>query len=120
MQFQESIKTCFNKFADFKGRASRSEFWWFILFMVLVNIVSGMIFSGGSISTIISLVLLVPYIAAAVRRLHDIGKKGPWVVLVFVPLANFLCIYWLAQKSQPTANEFGPVPADAQIDTIAQ
>jgi uncharacterized membrane protein YhaH (DUF805 family) len=115
MQFQESIKTCFNKFSDFQGRASRSEFWWFVLFVVIANTVSNAIFKGGTIGMVIGVILFVPEIAAAVRRLHDIGKKGAWALLLLIPIANFLAIYWLIQKSEPTANAYGPVPADAEI-----
>ena len=67
--FGEAIKICFNKYADFSGRARRSEFWWFSLFSVLLTI-----FTCG----IGALVIIIPSIAVTVRRLHDIGRSGWW------------------------------------------
>ena len=67
MGFGESIKTCFNKYATFSGRASRSEFWWFQLafFLSFFTIIGG-------------LILLLPNMSVTVRRLHDVGKSGWW------------------------------------------
>jgi uncharacterized membrane protein YhaH (DUF805 family) len=119
MQFQESVKTCLNKFADFKGRASRSEFWWFVLFTVLVNFVLGSI--SDKLQGVVALILLLPYIAVAVRRLHDIGKKWYWILIGIIPIVGFfVLIYFYVQKSAATANEFGDVPADAEIAQITQ
>jgi len=119
MQFQESVKTCLNKFADFKGRASRSEFWWFVLFTVLVNFVLGSI--SDKLQGVVALILLLPYLAVAVRRLHDIGKKWYWILIGIIPIVGFfVLIYFYVQKSTPTANEFGDVPADAEVAQITQ
>jgi len=117
MQFQESIKTCFNKFIDFKGRASRSEYWWFVLFAILVNIAANLLLPS-SVGTIIVLVLMVPQICAAIRRLHDMGKSGFWLFLCLIPIVGLIVIYWLIQKSVPTANEYGNVPTDLEIIEI--
>ncbi len=71
MTFMESVTTCFSNFATFRGRASRSEYWWFFL----LNFVLGLI---PSINTVCCLVLLVPSLAVGCRRLHDRGKTGWW------------------------------------------
>jgi uncharacterized membrane protein YhaH (DUF805 family) len=119
MQFQESIKTCLNKFADFKGRASRSEFWWFVLFTAIVNFVLGSI--SDKLQGVVALILLLPYLAVAVRRLHDIGKKWYWILIGIIPIVGFfVLIYFYVQKSVPNANEFGDVPADAEVAQITQ
>ena len=86
MNFIQSISTCMRKYVTFSGRATRSEFWWFRLFTVLVNFsasfVGKLIFMSTFIifflylSTIISLILLLPSLAVAVRRLHDVGRSG--------------------------------------------
>jgi len=85
--FGEAIKICFNKFVDFQGRASRSEYWFFVLFGFLVNAATsildvaivGPMATVQPISTIGSLVLLLPQLAVSVRRLHDIDRTGWWI-----------------------------------------
>lgn len=96
MTIQESVKTCIRKYADFSGRATRAEYWWWVLATVLVGIAVGTIDSfisllAGSygyspLSTIFALVVLLPDLAVTCRRLHDIGKSG-WWQLVWVVLA---------------------------------
>ena len=93
MNFIQSISTCMRKYVTFSGRATRSEFWWFYLFTVLVNLVAS--FVGNLIfmstfnifflylSTITSLILLLPSLAVAVRRLHDVGRSGWWILIAF-------------------------------------
>jgi uncharacterized membrane protein YhaH (DUF805 family) len=114
MQFQEAVKTCFNKYADFKGRASRSEFWWFVLFNAIVNLVAGAL--SNNLGNVALIALLLPYLAVSVRRLHDIGKKWYWILLGLIPiLGQLVLVYFYVQKSMPTANEFGNVPVGAEV-----
>jgi len=110
MNFIQSVKTCFRKYANFKGRATRSEFWWFQLFLLLANIASG-IFDGFVLNypyeadftpTIIlcDVVLLLPAAAVLARRLHDVGLSGwfeaPLFSLYLSNLAPFLpWIVWM-------------------------
>ena len=84
MSFTEAIKTCFRKYANFRGRAGRAEYWWFFLFTAIVAVIP---YAG-----FISLGLLPPYLAATVRRLHDTNRTGRWlwllagvVVVVMIP-----------------------------------
>ena len=84
MSFTESVKTVlFQKYATFKGRASRSEYWWFALFMFLTGFI-GLV--SEIINGIISLLILIPSISVGVRRLHDINKSG---LLLLAPIAFF-------------------------------
>ena len=102
MDFGEAIKVCFNKFANFEGRARRSEYWWFMLFVNLVSMVT----CGFA-----SIVFLVPTIAVTARRLHDIGRSGWWQLISFIPLVGFiLLLIWTIQDSAPGTNEYGPNP----------
>ena len=111
MNFTDSVATCFKKYADFNGRASRPEFWWFVLFTVIVSIVGGALFRNWVMS-LINLALFVPSIAVGARRLHDIGKSGWLQLLWIIPLIGWaILIYWAAQPSGP-ANEYG-APAEA-------
>jgi uncharacterized membrane protein YhaH (DUF805 family) len=99
MTFQESIKVCFAKYADFTGRATRSEYWWFFLFIVLVSVGTSMI--SPILSGLFSLGTLLPSIAAATRRLHDTGRSGWWQLIVLVPVIGFIVILvFLAQEGK--------------------
>jgi uncharacterized membrane protein YhaH (DUF805 family) len=105
MGFVDAIKTCFSKYASFSGRATRSEYWWWVLFVVLGGVVTGIVNDG--LNAVFGLAILVPSIAAAARRLHDIGKSGWWQLVGFIPLLGLiLMIYWTVQPSQGD-NEYG-------------
>jgi uncharacterized membrane protein YhaH (DUF805 family) len=102
MTFQDSIRTCFSKFADFSGRASRSEYWWFALFLVVTYIVAAMISEVAY--WVVVVVTFLPSLAAAVRRLHDTGRSGWWLLLNFVPVIGFIIVLvLLAQESKEEA-----------------
>jgi uncharacterized membrane protein YhaH (DUF805 family) len=106
VNFVEAVKTCLSKYADFKGRASRPEFWWFMLFCMLASVVIAVI--SQRISGVVSLLLILPAIAATARRLHDIDKSGWWQLVSLVPLVGWLVVlYWYLQPTQPQANRFG-------------
>ena len=109
MDFITSVRRCLlEKYADFNGRASRPEFWWFVLFCVIVNAAGGAILRGW-IMSLISLALLVPSIAVGARRFHDINKSG-WLQLIgLIPIIGWaITIYWAAQPGEPQANQYGP------------
>jgi uncharacterized membrane protein YhaH (DUF805 family) len=92
----------FKRYADFNGKSNRPEYWYFVLvniiISILVSIVAGMI-KLPVLSTIYSLAVLVPSLAAGVRRLHDTNKSGWWIL---VPLYN---IYLLAQPTTGTSGK---------------
>lgn len=113
--FQEAVKSGFNKYCCFTGRASRSEYWWWILFSFIVGVIVGAIFGdstfGRVFSTLVSLCLFLPGLGLSVRRLHDIGKSGWWVLIYFIPVVGVvLFIIWGIKDSDPTPNAYGPVP----------
>ncbi|MDA7966106.1 DUF805 domain-containing protein [Ruegeria sp.] len=117
MNLGEAVKTCFTKYYTFSGRASRSEFWWFVLFLAVISsLIQSYVQSGnGTISVkiglnfylsteahwlenLFTLTTLVPFIAALTRRLHDIGTSG-WRGLGFFALlaliiASFFVLPW--------------------------
>ncbi|MEY2672683.1 MAG: hypothetical protein RL228_1379 [Actinomycetota bacterium] len=104
MDFQTAIQVCFSKYVDFTGRARRSEFWYFALFNLIIASATSIIdFSLRSnvVGDLVSLALFLPYLAVAVRRMHDIGKSG-WFILI--PIYN---IVLFAQDSDPAPNQFG-------------
>lgn len=106
MQIQEAFVTCIKKYATFSGRATRSEYWWFILCEVLIIV--GVSAISDRLGGLAGLLLFLPVLAAGARRLHDIGRSGWWLLVNLIPLIGFLLlIYWTVQPSQPGANEFG-------------
>lgn len=99
MTFQDAIKTCFSKYAEFKGTASRAEYWWFSLFIVLGTLAANIVSQrfGG----LFSLIVLLPSLAAATRRLHDTDRSGWWQLIVLVPIVGWIMlIVFLAQDSR--------------------
>ncbi len=117
MGFSDAIKTCLAKYADFSGRAMRSEFWYFTLFAVLLqvglDIILNIIVGGNSrlpayVSGIAGLVLIIPSLAAGARRLHDIDKSGWWQLFYLLPVIGWIpLIYFWCQRGTEGANRFG-------------
>ncbi|WP_419907508.1 DUF805 domain-containing protein [Hoeflea sp.] len=124
MTFTESVRTVLSKYFDFSGRATRPEFWWWILFVFILSLVLQLVdgaviapvlgfaaFSpdaGNPLSLISSLALLIPGLAVSVRRLHDISRSGWWILIVLVPIIGLLVlIYWHVQPSAEGSNAYG-------------
>ena len=119
------------RYADFKGRATRSEYWYFLLFSIIIGLILSLLDSmlinpilgihpldengnAGILGSLFSLGTLIPSFALALRRLHDIGKKGWWILLALIPVVNFIgmfvLLYFFVKDSQPGSNEYGPNP----------
>lgn len=108
MDFVTAIKTVFGKYVVFEGRALRSEFWYFQLFTLIVNLVLSAILSP--LSAAFGLAVLLPSLAVGARRLHDIGRSGWWQLLWLVPIIGaIVLIIWWATKGEGD-NRFGPAP----------
>lgn len=114
MDFMTAVKTCLNKYVDFNGRAARSEYWWFVLFNVAVAVVFSII--GGIIhfsflGNLAGLALLLPALAVAVRRLHDLDKPWVWILIGLIPiLGGLYLLYLFVQPGTPGPNQFGEDP----------
>lgn len=109
------------KYAVFSGRARRKEFWYFTVFNVIVSIVLAAVDAAigtlntdsgiGLLSGIYSLAVIIPSIAVSVRRLHDIGRSGWWVLIGLIPLVGaIVLLIFNVQDSQPGENQYGPNP----------
>ena len=99
MSFGESIRVCFNKYADFNGTASRPEFWWFQLFIILVAAALGLF--STTLASLFYLAVLLPDLAVGARRLHDTGKSGWWQLLLIVPLGIIvLIVFWVMEPKR--------------------
>jgi uncharacterized membrane protein YhaH (DUF805 family) len=101
MTFVDSIRTCFKKYADFKGCASVSEFWWWVLFTVIAGLALGVI--SDRLSTAFSILTFVPGMAVAARRLHDTNRSGWLQLLVFIPIIGLilLIVWWVQERKDP-------------------
>ena len=107
MNFLESVETCFKKYVDFNGRASRSEFWWFYLFWIIAYIVSAMI--DPILILLVILGLLLPYITVTARRLHDINKTGWLQLIVLIPLVGpIIMLVFCVTEGDKKRNKYGP------------
>ncbi len=135
MSFTEAVRTCLGKYGDFSGRASRSEFWWFVLFYELIALpfvlVGGLLLipaltsnpdqPGGPLfvlaialmilGAVAQLAVLVPMLAAGSRRLHDYGQTGWWQLLLLLGGcgAIVLIVFWVLEGTQGE-NMYGPKP----------
>jgi uncharacterized membrane protein YhaH (DUF805 family) len=99
MDFGESISTCFRKYADFNGTASRPEFWWWVLFCFLANaVVSAISFRLGNAFAVAT---LLPSLAVGARRLHETDRSGWLQLLVFIPIIGWIfLIIWCAEPGK--------------------
>lgn len=123
MGFVEAIKSVFSKYAEFEGRARRSEYWYWVLLNVIVSLVTsgvgfgiGLAFSLGdaqssALGTIWSLATLIPSLAVSVRRMHDIGKSGWSILIELIPIVgSIIFIVWCCRDSEMMPNEYGESP----------
>lgn len=116
MNFQQSITTCLSKYIDIKGRASRSEYWWFFLFCLIVNTVAMLI--GPKIQMITYLILFLPSLTVLIRRLHDTDRTGWWVLILLIPIIGILVIlYFMIIEGTKGPNRFGNMPVDVPATT---
>lgn len=128
MTFAEAVRSCLSNYATFSGRARRAEYWWFVLFSLLIQIAAaildggiwsarlgmggGMMWGGGGpIQGLAWLALLLPQIAVAARRLHDTGRSGWWLLIGLVPMIGLIVILvFMLLPGDRGANAHGPDP----------
>ena len=119
MTFKEAIVNVLTNYANFSGRARRSEYWLFCLFTnvvatalsLLTAVTEASFFSV--LATLFSLAMFIPGLAVTWRRLHDIGKSGGWYFIALIPLVGaILLLIWLATDSQSGENAYGPNPKE--------
>lgn len=110
MNMGQAISACFTKYAAFEGRARRSEFWYFMLFIWLVSIGLAVTVVGVFILPLWYLAVLIPNLAVIWRRLHDTGRSGAWALLMLTFVGTIIVIVWCCEDSQPGDNMYGPNP----------
>ncbi len=111
MNFTKSIEICFNKFANFEGRARKSEFWWFQLFYVIVlmlgTIIDYLLGYTELFYWIGYIICLLPGLAVGSRRLHDTGRSGWWQLLYLTIIGVIVLIVWWVADGEKKKNKFG-------------
>ena len=123
MGFSDAVRSVLGKYATFDGRASRSEFWYFVLFMVIANIILNIIDTAlfhtvvvseagtvGILSGLFSLAMLIPNLAVAARRLHDVGHTGWWLLIGLTGIGALVLLFWYVSRGEEGANAYGPAP----------
>ncbi len=133
MSFGDAVRSCLHKYATFDGRATRSEFWWFYLFVVIVNavmyipfliltIIAAAASDGSAMATLfgviavlwalvwvaVALALIIPQLAVGCRRLHDRGMSGWLQLLLIVPCGSIVLIVFWVMEGTPGDNAYGP------------
>jgi uncharacterized membrane protein YhaH (DUF805 family) len=105
-------KVVLENYANFSGRARRAEFWWYFLANFIVSLVLNLLQAAASIFVVLvviyGLAVLIPGLAVGVRRLHDTGKSGWWLLIALIPIVGIivLIVFWAAD-STPGANDYG-------------
>jgi uncharacterized membrane protein YhaH (DUF805 family) len=124
MGFTDAIKTCFQNYLGFSGRAARSEYWYWTLFEYLLLIVAWLIdmtvfgfnTTGVNPMTVLaSIATLLPTLAVSARRLHDIDRSGWWALLIFTVIGYIVLLFWACMRGTVGANRFGPDPLEGKV-----
>ncbi len=120
MSFTESVASVLRQYVGFRGRARRSEYWWFVLFTLLVSLATSGIdtmlgtadeLGNGTVGTVVGLALLLPSLAVGARRLHDTGRSGWWQLIGLIPIVGqIVLLVFLVQDSDPGTNQHGLGP----------
>lgn len=121
MSFGEAITDGFSKYATFSGRSSRSAYWYWVLFYVLIIIAASIIdaaIKSPVVTGLTWLAFIVPNIAVLVRRLHDTDRSGWWVLIGLVPLVGAIVLIVFACTDSGSPNKYGDGP-DGKGDMTA-
>jgi uncharacterized membrane protein YhaH (DUF805 family) len=124
MGIKDAISYCFRNYVGFSGRAARSEYWYWVLFILLLQIVAWLIdmtlfgfntTGVNPIGVIVSLATFLPTLAVSARRLHDIDRSGWWALLIFTVIGYLVLLYWACLRGTVGANRFGPDPLEGKV-----
>jgi uncharacterized membrane protein YhaH (DUF805 family) len=116
MSFMDAVRSCFAQYVGFSGRARRSEFWYFYLFSIIINIIATVLqravssSSSGVITGIVALALILPSLAVGVRRLHDTSRSGWWLLIGLIPIIGTIVLIVFYVQDSHGDNKYGPSP----------
>ena len=114
--FIDAIKLAFKNYVNFNGRSRRSEYWWFVLFNIIIGIIIIILANLITkyliyLSYIYDLIAFLPGLGLVIRRLHDIGKSGWYIFIGFIPIVGiFILLYFFCLDSENQSNEYGESP----------
>ena len=117
MTFPEAVKSAFKNYAKFDGRATRSEYWWFALFQILLLLIPIILIArvhdsiagiGGLLYLVIGLGTLLPGLGLLFRRLHDTDRSAWWILIVLVPFGSIILLVFTCLESTKGPNKYGP------------
>ena len=116
MSFADAIRSVFSQYVGFTGRARRSEYWYWVLFYVILAIIASMLDravfgrTSATFSAILGLALLLPSLGVAVRRLHDTSRSGWWILLGLIPVVGAIILIVFYVQDSHGDNQYGPSP----------
>jgi len=117
MTFTQAVSSAFSNYVNFSGRAPRSEYWYFALFLFVMGVVTSFadlaVFEDSEwspLNTLFSLATFLPSLAMCIRRLHDIDRTGWWVLIAFTIIGLILLIVWACTRGTVGPNRFGSDP----------
>ena len=117
MSFADAVRSALTRYAQFSGRARRSEYWYFGLAVFLASVVAAVLdqlIGAPVLALLVFLATLLPSLSVAVRRLHDTGRSGWWLLIGLVPLVGgIVLLVFCVQDSSPQPNAYGPSPKQA-------
>lgn len=112
MNLFESIASGFRHYVNFRGRALRSQYWWWTLFVSVVAIVANVIQNATNIDwlfAVVALALFLPGLSVAIRRLHDTNRRGWWILIGLIPIVGWIILFiWYVSKGTEGDNNYGP------------
>ena len=115
MSFTQAVQSVFQNYANFSGRAMRSEYWWWFLFTILANVALSVVELAVGLTGVLTGLWVIgtflPGLAVAVRRLHDRGHSGWFILIVFIPLIGALIFFYqMVMPGDDVSNEHGDPP----------
>ncbi|MFK7967640.1 MAG: DUF805 domain-containing protein [Rickettsiaceae bacterium] len=124
--FLNAIILVFKNYFERSGRSSRAEYWCFMLFYWFISLFVGYLISTISaddnvvlvlsfLSGLLMIFLIIPSVFLGIRRLHDINRKGLWLLIELIPIINILLLVWFCSKGDDSSNRFGNKPSDIKI-----
>lgn len=121
MSFFEAVAACLAKYANFSGRASRAEYWWFLLFIVLAWLIINALVSsfagpaiGVPVAGVFLLLVCLPALAVGARRLHDMNASALWLLLHLTAVGSLILFVWMMFAGTAGRNRFGDAVVDLQ------
>jgi uncharacterized membrane protein YhaH (DUF805 family) len=119
VSFADAVRDAFSKYATFTGRSSRSAYWWFYLFNILTLIaalaIDYALGTSGIIYALAALAFLLPNLAVAVRRLHDAGHSGWWLLIALLPLIGAIVLLVFTLQGSEPPNQWGSGPDERAV-----